>query len=258
LARGFFLLDPRRKPVSETNDQLVLVAGYSGTGKSASLRNLRDQGDWLYLNCEAGKRLPFKNKFRDGGHRISDPYQIYEAFDYATKDDNTVQGIIVDSLTFLMDMYESQYVLTSSKTMQAWGEFAQFFKVLMQQKVVLFGKPVIMIAHLADTLDEKAMEMKTSVPIKGSLKNNGVEAYFSTVVAAKKMTLKDLEPFQSKLLSYTEEEKLLGFKYVFQTRITKTSVGERIRAPMGLFDPSETFIDNDVQVLLDHLKRFYV
>lgn len=239
------------------NDQLVLIAGFSGTGKSAALRNLRDQPNWLYLNCEAGKRLPFRNKFRDGGYRVSDPYQVYEAFDHATAEDPTVQGIIVDSLTFLMDMYESQYVLTSSKTMQAWGEFAQFFKVLMQSKVTLFAKPVIFTAHLLDTLDEKAMEMRTSVPIKGSLKNNGVEAYFSTVVAAKKVTIKELEPFHSDLLTITEEEHALGFKYVFQTRITKTTVGERIRSPMGLFQPNETFIDNDCQVLLDHLKRFY-
>jgi hypothetical protein len=243
--------------MSETNDQLVLIAGFSSTGKSASLRNLRDQSNWLYLNCEAGKRLPFRNKFRDGGHRISDPYQVYEAFDHATNDDTTIQGIIIDSLTFLMDMFESQYVLTSAKTMQAWGDFAQFFKVLMQQKVTIFGKPVIITAHLLDTLDEKAMEMRTSVPIKGSLKNNGVEAYFSTVVAAKKMTIKDLEPFQSNLLTITEEEHALGFKYVFQTRITRTTVGERIRSPMGLFAPNETFIDNDCQVLLDHLHKFY-
>jgi hypothetical protein len=243
--------------MSDTNDQLVLIAGYSSTGKSASLRNLRDQANWLYLNCEAGKRLPFKNKFRDGGYRVSDPYQVYEAFDHATAEDPTVQGVIIDSLTFLMDMFESQYVLTSAKTMQAWGDFAQFFKVLMQQKVTVFGKPVIITAHLLDTLDEKAMEMRTSVPIKGSLKNNGVEAYFSTVVAAKKMTIKDLEPFQSKLLTVTDEEHALGFKYVFQTRITRSTVGERIRSPMGLFAPNETFIDNDVQVLLDHLKRFY-
>jgi hypothetical protein len=31
--------------------------------------------------------------------------------------------------------------------------------------------------------------MKTSIPVKGSLKkNNGIEAYFTTVVAAKKIS----------------------------------------------------------------------
>lgn len=57
-----------------------------------------------------------------------------------------------------------------------WGDFSTFFKVLMQEKVTAFSKPVIISAHVRDDLDEKAMEMKTSVPIKGSLKNNGVEA----------------------------------------------------------------------------------
>lgn len=241
--------------MSETNDQLILVSGFSGAGKSASLRNIRNQEDWLYLNCESGKRLPFANKFDK--YVITDPMQVMEAFDYATNDLPNCKGMIVDSLTFLMDMYESQYVLTAVNTMQAWSNFSQYFKTLMQQKVPTFGKPVIFTAHLLDTLDEKNAEIKTSVPVKGSLKNNGIEAYFSTVVNAKKMTLKDLEKFGSQLLTITDEEKEVGFKHVFQTRITKGTTGERIRSPMGMFDRSQTFIDNDCQLLLDHLKAYY-
>ena len=175
----------------ETNDQLILVSGFSGTGKSASLRNIRNQEKWLYLNTEAGKRLPFRNSFQHG--RITDPYQVTDAFTYAIENPNDVDGIIVDSLTFMMDMYESMYVLNAANTMAAWSNFAQFFKYLMQDRVILFGKPVIFTAHVKDDLDEKNMEIKTAVPIKGSLKNNGIEAYFSSVVATKKMTLKDLE-----------------------------------------------------------------
>lgn len=238
----------------ETNDQLVLIVGYSATGKSASLRNIRDQHKWLYLNCEAGKRLPFKNKFQS--HRIEDPYQVHEAFDYGTGNPE-IGGIITDSLTFLMDMYETQYVLNSANTMQGWSNFAQYFKILMQQKVTAFAKPTIFTAHVGDVLDEKAMEMKTSVPIKGSLKNNGVEAYFSTVVAAKKIAVKDLTPYKSSLLNITDEEQELGYKHVFQTRPTKTTTGERIRSPMGMFSKEQTFIDNDAQLLLDHLDEFY-
>jgi hypothetical protein len=239
---------------NEPNDQLVLVVGYSATGKSASLRNIRNQDRWLYLNSEAGKRLPFRNQFQS--FRIADPYQVHEAFDHGTTKPE-VDGIIVDSLTFLMDMYETQYVIPSTNTMKAWGEFAQFYKVLMQEKVTAFGKPTICTAHVLDTLDEKNMEMKTSVPVKGSLKNNGLEAYFSTVVSAKKIAIKELEKFGSKLLTISDEERELGFKHVFQTRPTKTTTGERIRSPMGMFAKEETFIDNDCQLLLDHLKAFY-
>ena len=38
----------------EFNDQLALICGVSGSGKSTSLRNIREQPKWLYLNCEAG------------------------------------------------------------------------------------------------------------------------------------------------------------------------------------------------------------
>jgi hypothetical protein len=101
------------------------------------------------------------------------------------------------------------------------------------------------------------MTMRTSVPVKGSLKNNGIEAYFSTVVSTKRTTIKELEKFGSKLLDITDEERELGFKHVFQTRLTKATTGERIRSPMGLFDKEQTYIDNCAQKLLDHLHEFY-
>jgi hypothetical protein len=240
----------------DMNDQLVLIGGESGTGKSASLQHIRSQPNWYYLNCEAGKRLPFRNDFRS--FRIDDPYQIYEAFDHGTGDKDC-HGIIIDTATFMMDMLESQYVIPSTNTQQAWGNYAQFFKVLMQQKVVIFGKPVIILAHTRAELDEQAMTMRTAVPVKGSLKNNGIEAYFSTVVATKKMPLKELQEqeYDKELLHISEEDEMLGYKHVFQTRLTKKTVGERIRSPMGLFTREQTFMDNDAQLLLDHLHNFY-
>jgi len=236
------------------NDQLALICGYSGTGKSASLRNIKNQERWYYINSEAGKRLPFRNKFQV--FNLVDPMDVFNGF-AAAKDDPAVDGVIVDSITFLMDMVETQYVITSTNTQQAWGQFAQYFKQLMQQSVASLGKPAIFTAHVLDVLDEKNMEMKTSVPVKGSLKNNGVEAYFSTVVATKKMTIKDLEPYKNDLLNISDEEKELGFKHVFQTRITKKTTGERIRSPMGMFTKEETFIDNDAQLLLNRLNEYY-
>jgi len=242
----------------EFNDQLALICGVSGSGKSASLRNIRDQNKWFYLNCEAGKRLPMRNKF--DSYRIEDPFQVLEAFDFAIGEPpEKVNGIIVDSITFLMDMFESIHVLPAANTMNAWNNYQQFFKTLMQQKVVSFGKPVLMTAHVLDTLDEKAMEVKTSVPIKGALKNNGLEAYFSTVVYCKRKSIKDLEPYtkNNPLLTITEEEAALGFKHVYQTRITSKTIGERIRSPLDLFSNSETFMNNDAQLLLDRLHEFY-
>lgn len=237
------------------NEQLVLVSGESASGKSASLQNIPNQKRWMYLNCEAGKRLPFQNNFQT--FKITEPFQVYEGFDFATDNPDKWDGIIIDTVTFLMDMFESQYIVGSANTQKAWGDYAQFFKNLMQDKVVRFNKPVIILGHTKAELNEKAMRMEVSVPVKGSLKNNGIEAYFSTVVSTKKIELTELEKYKSDLLTITEDDRELGYKHVFQTRPTKATVGERIRSPMGLFSREQTYMDNDAQLLLEHLKRFY-
>lgn len=237
------------------NDQLMLVAGESGTGKSSSLMNLPNQERVMYLNCESGKRLPFRNKFKS--FTITDPIQVLEAFDHANNNPD-FDVIVLDTLTFLMDMYETQYVLAATDTMKGWSNYGQFFKQLMQDKVASSDKSVIILAHTRSEHDSVNMEMKVNVPIKGALKNNGIEAYFSTVVATKKVSLKDLEPFSSDLLNITEQDKMLGFKHVFQTQMTKSTLGERIRSPMGLFTPQQTYTDNDCGMLLKHLEHYYV
>ena len=238
------------------NDNLVLIMGPSATGKSAALRNLKDQAGVMYLNCESGKKLPFPNKFRT--FVITDPLQVLEAFDaVASGKVPNIHTIVVDSLTFLMDMYESIYVLPSANTMQAWGNFAQFFKTLMQDRVAKSTCNVIFTAHTLMNLNENDMVMETKVPVKGALKNNGIEAYFSCAVATKKVPLKRLEDYNSDLLEITEEDQAVGFKYVFQTRLTKDTTNERIRSPMALFKISETFMDNDAQKLIDHLHKYY-
>ena len=236
-------------------DQLIAIVGYSTSGKSASLRNIKNQERWLYLNCESGKRLPFKNKFQT--LTITDPMHVHDYLQDCIDNSDQIDGVVIDSITFLMEMFESVYVINSANTMAAWGAYQQFFKKIMQELIPKLNKPVIIIAHVKDELDEKNMEMKTSIPVKGSLKNTGIEAYFTTVVAAKKVSIKELEKYASEMLIITEEERELGFKHVFQTRHTKATTGERLRSPMGMFARTETYVNNDAQILLDHLRAFY-
>lgn len=215
---------------------------------------LQNQEGVMYLNCEAGKKLPFKSKFKQ--YTITDPLQINEAFEAAEKMEG-IHTIVVDSLTYLLDMYESVYVLNSANTMKAWGDFAQYFKTLMQQYVAKSTKNVIFIAHTSDTMNENEMIMETKVPVKGSLKNNGIESYFTIVMASKKVTLKTLKDYNSELLNITPEEEALGYKYVFQTKLTKETVNERLRGPLGLWDTKETYIDNNVQLVMNRLHEYY-
>jgi len=242
------------------NNQLVLIAGESSTGKSASLRNLsiKDQTRVMYLNCESNKRLPFPNKFRN--FAINNPLQIYEAFDAIAPNgplSDKVDYVVIDTLTFLMDMYESVYVLKAKDTQKAWGTYQQFFKNLMQQYVSTSTKKIIFTAHTRKDYNESTMAYETAVPVKGALKGTGIEAFFSTVVASKKVPLEELKNYQSHLLNITADDELLGYKHVFQTRPTKQTSGERIRSPMGLFSVEQTYMDNDAELLMNHLTDYY-
>lgn len=154
-------------------------------------------------------------------------------------------------------MFESIYILESSNTMKGWSEYSQYFKNLMQQYVSKSTKNVIFTAHTKSELNESEMVLETLVPIKGALKNQGVEALFSTIVSTKKVKLKDLENYQNGLLNITDKERALGFKYVYQTQITAETVNERIRSAMGLFNDNETFIDNDAKLLMNRLHEYY-
>ena len=237
-----------------SNNHLAMICGESSTGKSASLRGLQNQAGVMYLNTEANKRLPFPNKFQEGN--VTDPLQVPGAIAQAeTMDD--IHTIVIDSLTFLMDQYESTYVLGSANTMESWGKFAQFFKTMMQQQVAASTKNVIFTAHTLTTYNEEAMAMETKVPVKGSLKNNGLEAYFSTIVMTRRVTMKELEGYESEFLNITEDEREDGFKYVFQTRPTAATVNTRIRSSIGMWTRKETFIDNNVEFLNNRLHTYY-
>lgn len=238
----------------QINDHLMLICGKSATGKTASLMGLKNQEGVMYLNCENGKKTPFKAGFKQ--YIISDPYQVYEAFTAAeTKED--IHTIVVDSLTMLMELFESVHVVGSANTMKSWGDYSQYFKNLMQQYVGRSTKNVIFIAHTADSLNESEAVMETKVPVKGSLKGTGLEAYFTVIVYSKKVTMKHIADYSSDMLTINPDEEALGFKYVYQTRLTKETVNERIRGPLGMFSQQETFMDNDAQKLIERLQDYY-
>ena len=172
------------------NNHLVLVSGKSSSGKSASLLDMDKPEGVMYLNCENGKKLPFKSKFKE--YTVVDPTQVYEAFAEAEKM-KEVHTVVIDSLTYLMDMYESTKVLNSTNTMQAWGQYAQYMKVLMSQVVAKSTKNVVFLAHTSDVLNEAEMVNETMVKVKGSLMNQGIESFFTCVISTKKVAMLKLE-----------------------------------------------------------------
>lgn len=240
--------------LQQTNDNLVLIGGVSGAGKSACLRNIKDQEGVLYLNCEAGKKLPFRNKFMS--KVITDPYHIFEGFIWAESQPQ-IHTIVIDSLSFLMDMFVSVHIMNSADSRAQWQAYQEFFKELMQQKVASSTKNVIIITHIAEDLDEEKGIRTEQAVVKGGLKGTGVEAYFSLNVTARAMPIKELEKHPSEYLNITDDERDVGYKHVFQVRKTKETTGSRIRGPMGLFPQGTVYTDNCAQMLLDVVHDFY-
>lgn len=240
--------------LQQTNDNLVLIGGVSCAGKSACLRNIKDQEGVLYLNCEAGKKLPFRNKFMS--KVITDPYHIFEGFIWAETQPQ-IHTIVIDSLSFLMDMFVSVHIMNSADSRSQWQAYQEFFKELMQQKVASSTKNVIIITHIAEDLDEEKGIRTEQAVVKGGLKGTGVEAYFSLNVTARAMPIKELEKHPSEFLNITDDERDVGYKHVFQVRKTKETTGSRIRGPMGLFPQGTVYTDNCAQMLLDVVHDFY-
>lgn len=235
------------------NDNLVLISGKSATGKSASLMGINNPEGVMYLNCEA-KKLPFKSKFKE--FKITDPYQIYEAFDYA-ETDSVIHTIVIDTITYMMDMFEALHIVGAANTMAQWGAYAQFWKKLMNGYVAKSTKNVICLAHTMDVMNEAEMVNETLVKVKGSIMNVGVESAFSTVISSKKVSIKKLKEFKSDLLTITPEEESLGYKYVYQTKLTKDTINERIRGSLGMWKHEETYIDNNIQYVINRLHEYY-
>lgn len=237
--------------------QLILIAGESGTGKSASLMNIRDPQRTFYLSTEANKPLPFPNKFKVPSATLSSPLQVIPLFKKLEEIDE-IDTIVIDSITFLMDMYESQEVLKATDTRKAWGDYQQFFKTIMQEIVQNSTKNWVFIAHNTAELTNNGT-YKYYVPVKGALKNQGLEAYYSLIVYTRRVTIDELEsyPYDEDLLHITERDRMVGYKHVFQCEVTKDFANSRIRSPIGAFAPNQIFMDNDVQLLMDHLAKYY-
>lgn len=240
--------------LQQANDYLILIGGEPGAGKSASLMDLKNQEGVLYMGTEAGKKLPFKNKFEVVN--ITDTDQVLEGMDYAESQPH-IHTVVIDSASFLMDMFESTKIVGAKDSRAMWGAYAQYWKTLMQQYVARSSKNVIITTHITSDIDTESNQRTEQATVKGALKNVGLEAYFSLVVTARTIRISELENQKHEYLNITEEDRDMGYKHVFQVRKTKDTTGSRIRGPLRMFSPDVIYMDNNVQMLLDIIHEYY-
>lgn len=226
--------------------------GRPNTGKSTSLRNL-PQESMVYLNTDL-KELPFKDRFM-ANIEIADAYEILQYIPEIEANPD-VTGVVLDTVTFLMNMYERQYVINSANTQAAWGNYGNFYRDFIHA-IKAGTKNYAIMAHEDSQLNEQSMAMETRVPIKGAVGKIGVEADFTTILSTKQIPVKKLEQHPNDLLHITDEEREDGVKYVFCTRINKETVGEKMRSALGLWKREELYIDNDLDQVFKRLNQYY-
>ena len=237
------------------NKNVIMIMGKPNTGKSTSLRNM-DQESMIYLNADL-KELPFADRFMSNVE-IADANDVL-GFIQDIEAEESVTGAVLDTVTFLMQMFERQYVapFAGTKTGQsAWGDYGNFYRNFIHA-IKAGSKSYVIMAHEDESLNEQSAMMESRVPVKGAVGKVGVEADFTTILRSMQIPVKKLEGFENDLLHITDEEREDGVKYVFQTRITKESAGAKMRSAMGLWSRNELYIDNDVKQVFDRLNKFY-
>lgn len=233
------------------NNHIVLGLGKPSTGKSSSLRNL-PADKTAYINFD-GKPVPFPVPFYKN-IKIKNIDHVLAGLDSLEADDN-VEYIIVDTITFMMEMYENQKVVTAVNTQKAWGDYAQFY-ISFLHRIKTSSKKIVVFGHTSDVYNEAELVTEQRVPVKGAVGKRGVEADFTIIVGSKKIRT-DLLTTKNELLNITDIEEEDGFKYVFQTRVTKDTLNEKMRSPLNLWSRDELMIDNDIVLVMDRITEYY-
>ena len=240
--------------MGKSNKNVVLIMGRPNVGKSHSLINLKNPERVAYFNTDL-KELPFPSKFKIN-IEIANPYDILAYIDDIEENGTDIDTVILDTITFLFDMFENQVVHTSADTQKSWGAYAQFYQTLMN-KIKRGTKNYIILSHEGDKYNDKEMVVDVSVPIKGSTGKKGVEGDFSNILQARTISVTEAEKWPNQFLNITDIEKEDGIKRVFVTRITKDTLGHKIRSSFNLWKREELYIDNDIDIVINQIQNYY-
>jgi len=211
------------------NKKMILIVGGTGTGKTTSLRNI-DKKKAVYIDFD---RKAIK-AFRD-----MDTFREWIKIDYVDhlmpglaglEADPDTDTIIIDTLSFALDMFVAQKIDTAEDTRAAWGDYKRWYKELIHL-AKSSSKTYIFLTHDKSTYNEAAMETKTVAYAQGSIAGM-IEADFALVAYSHKFVNSSGMPAWGFLVGPTKETLALSAK-----------------SPMGMFE-SPLIEDNDVLTLI--------
>lgn len=202
----------------------VLVIGKSGSGKSTSLRNFKE--DEIGIINVVSKPLPFKNV---------NHLKTVDTDDYAKvkriMEGSKTPSIVIDDAGYLITnqfMRKHANVGGGNAVFALYNDIADNFWNLTEQIKKLPNDKIVYIIMHEDKNDFGDIKPKTI----GKLIDEKIclEGLFSIVLRAKKVDK----------------------NYYFFTQSTD---GDVAKSPIGLFD--ELFIDNDLKLVDDKIREFY-
>lgn len=200
--------------------QKVLILGNSGTGKSASLRNFKED-EVLVINC-AGKPLPFKNHFE----------QVIPGFNTLTNDvlaaigKTTKKVVVVDDAQYIMSFQYMRRIHENG--WDKWNDIqVDFFNIIQACDNLPADTVVYFLSHLTkdDEGNEKIKTMGKMLDEKIT-----IEGLFTTVL---KTSVQDGQ-------------------YYF---LTQNSGKDTVKSPIGMFDTYA--IDNDLKYVDAKIRNYY-
>lgn len=199
---------------------IVLIIGDSGTGKSTSLRNFKDD-EVFVINC-AGKPLPFKNHFE----------QFTPAYERLTKDVQTAlkttnkKVVVVDDAQYIMSFQYMRRIKENG--WDKWNDIqGDFFNIIKDAKNLPEDVVVYFLSHLQrdDAGHEKVKTMGKMLDEKIT-----IEGLFTIVL---KTAVND-------------------GTYCF---LTQNSGFDTVKSPLGMFDTYA--IDNDLKYVDTKIRNYY-
>lgn len=207
----------------------VLILGKSGSGKSTSIRNLKN----AFIINVAGKPLPFKGSDDDGNvvYRTDDYHKVQEALLKATKEKGYDVCVIDDAGYLITNAFMKNHS-TSGKGNQIFDLYNQlgddFWGLLYFIQRELPEKAIVYVIMHEDKNEFGEVKPKTI----GKLLDDKVciEGLFTIVLHAMKN----------------------NGSYVFATNSDGLDCA---KSPMGMF--GEQYIDNDLAAVTSKIKEYY-
>lgn len=196
---------------------LVMIYGQSGTGKSTSLRNFKNE-DVAVVNV-SGKPLPFRGDIKPYN---SDNYAKIMAAIKGTER----KSIVIDDATYLM---VNEFMRTAKQTgYQKYTDMAVSFNQLIEFAASLPDNKIVYFMGHSDQADDGREHFKTI----GKMLDNyvTVEGRFTIVL---KTVVQD-------------------GKYMFATQ---NNGQDTVKSPMGMFDSA--WIDNDLKAVDDAIREYW-